>query len=187
MAVVHSAGNNQSGDAVMEEVIVVTSAVSTGQIRFQVKGIACCGKTADRLGRGIYPVSKAEDPGLEINRATGKESGFFADVPDFIELPLGTFIIKATNFPGDDTGFRNDVGGRSTLYGADIYGRVPDSSTRDYIDSVCGSFDGMDSAFRRKGSMGSPSMENGFKRKNRRSLMGSAANRACQIEYIGFL
>ena len=99
----------------------------------------------------------------------------------------GVFIIKAADFSGDDTGFRNDVGGRSTLHSADIYGRISDPSAGNRIDGMCSSFDGMDSAFGRKGSMCSSPMENSFKRKNRGSLIGSTANRACQIKYIGFL
>ena len=187
MAVVHSAGHYQSGDAMMEEVIVVTAAVSTDQIRFKVKGIGCCCKTVDGLGRGIYPVSQTKGFRLEINRGTCKERDFLTDFLDFIELTLGAFIIEAADFAGYDTGFRNDVGGRSTLYGADIHSRIADPATGDRIDGMSGGFDGVDSIFGRKGSMGSPSVENGFKRKNRGCLIGSVTNRACQIKDIGFL
>ena len=187
MAVVHSTGNHKACDTVMEEVIVVTAAVSTDQIRFKVKGIAGCGKPADCLGRGIHQVSQTKGFGFEINRGTCKERGFFAGFFDFIELTQCTFVMEAANLSGYDAGFRNNIGRRASLYGADIHGRVSDPATGDRINGMCSSFDGMDSVFRRKGSMGCSPMENGFKRKNCRRLICSTADRACQIKDIGFL
>ena len=187
MAVVHSTGNHKACDIMMEEVIVVTATVSTDQIRFKVKGIAGFSKPADHPGGRLYPVSQTKGFCLKINRGTCKERGFFAGFFDFIEFSQCTFVMEAANLSGYDAGFRNNVGRRASLYGADIHGRVSDPATGDRINGMCSSFDGVDSVFRRKGSMGSPSVENCFERKNRRCLTGSSADRPRQIKYIGFL
>ena len=170
----------------MEEVIVVTATVSTDQLRFKVKGIAGFSKPADHPGGRLYPVSQTKGFCLKINRGTCKERGFFAGFFDFIELSQCTFVIEAANLSGYDAGFRNNIGRRASLYGADIHGRVSDPATGDRIDGMCSGFDGVDSVFGRKGSVGSPSVKDGFKRKNRRRLIGSSANRACKIKDIGF-
>ena len=85
--------------------------------------------------------------------------------------------------------FRKGADGKpdTFVYTGDIHGRVSDPATGDRINGMCSSFDGVDSVFRRKGSMGSPSVENCFERKNRRCLTGSSADRPRQIKYTGFL
>ena len=131
MAVVHAGCRYQPPDPVLEEVVVVTSAVGGKERSGKEKlPTGVLEPPGDRFFR-IHPEGKAKSLRSKGKGSAVVSGSTFHLLPDPVKGASGAFIGKAPDFTGDGAEFGNDVVSASAENRTDIYRRIPDPAAVD--------------------------------------------------------